>query len=230
MYKSNNGNHYGFTQYARPHSFELVGKKLAFVSEDNTKYSFDFIDKTTVNYEHSGNDELSQYEAVKISADIFFISFGLKFRAMVYDSSTGLAAITCESPGEYVFCRAEGSANPLYARTEDMTGTAVRWVFGCDRYLLHEYLADGKCRCTWSPRTERTRLIPATYIHIKDGVYFVELNSTSPFNTDFPQDASRIVMLQDYDGMLFVGAANAPIRNDTVMVAGYGLAPETDNI
>ena len=111
-----------------------------------------------------------------------------------------------------------------------MAGTYVRWVFGCDRFLLNEYLEDGQCRCIWSPRTEKERTVKATYIHIKDGIYRVELNGTSPFHTDFPQGASRMVFLQDYDKMIFAGCLNSPVTNENTMVAGYGLAPETTNI
>ena len=229
MNKTHDGKNYGIAQYVRPHSFELAGKSFTFYAEDGRKFGFDFVDKRAVNYTEDGVTELSQYEAVKLTKDIFLVQFGIKFKAAVIDIAEKRAAVTA-AVGEYVFLKGENADGAFYGYTDDMTGTKVRWIFGCDRFLLNEYLEDGKCRITWSPRTERERTVRASYIHIKDGVYLVELNGTSPFYTDFPQGFSRMVLLQDYDKMSFVGTLNSPVTNERVLVSGYGLAPETGNM
>ncbi|MBQ4040643.1 MAG: MoaF N-terminal domain-containing protein [Oscillospiraceae bacterium] len=229
MNRTHDGKNYGISQYARPKSFELAGKTLRFEDAAGNKFEFEFLDKHTLNFTADEKAELSQYEAVKLTADVFFVSFGIKFKAAVIDVSAGLAAVS-GAAGEYIFLRKENSAAEFYDYTDNMIGTYVRWVFGCDRFLLNEYLEDGKCSCVWSPRTERKRIIKASYIHIKDGIYLVELNGTSPFYTDIPQGMSRMVLLQNYDQMTFVGCLNSPVTNESITVGGYGLAPETGNI
>ena len=229
MNKTHDGKNYGISQYAKPKCFELAGKKLCFKDAFGTDYKFDFLDKTSLEYTATGATELSQYEAVKLTPDIYLIVFGLRFNALVVDAAENLAAVT-DSVGEYIFLRGENSDAEFYDYTEEMTDTYVRWVFGCDRFMINQYLGDRRCACTWSRRTDRERIIKSTHVRIKDGIYLVELNGTSPFYTDFPQGASRMVFLQNYDQMTFVGCLNSPVTNEHTMVAGYGLAPETDNI
>lgn len=225
MNKANCGEKYGITQYARAHSYELAGKTLMYTDDTGNNYVLEFIDKTTVNYTKNDVSEMSQYEAQKINASVFLVSFGLVFRAAVIDIKNGIAVFTNDVAGEFVFCKASNCTGNLPTETEDMTGTFVKWVFGYNRYLLNTYLEDKKCKCVWSPREDRPRTIPATYIKVGEGLYLVELNSTSPFYTDFTQGFSRMLMLQDYDRMSFIGAFHSPATNETIMVSGYGLDP-----
>ena len=150
MNRTHDGKNYGISQYARPKSFELAGKLFSFEDVAGNKATLEFRDKSYIVYNGDGKSEMSPYEAVKLTSDVFFVRFGIKFKAAIIDVSKGLAALSADA-GEYVFLREENSDGEFYNYTENMAGTYVRWVFGCDRFLLNEYLEDGQCRCIWSP-------------------------------------------------------------------------------
>lgn len=229
MNQTNNGAKYGITQYAHPHAFEFAGRTLSFHDEKGNDYVLEFLDTHTLRYRAPGINELSQYEAVKLDAVTYLISFGLVFRAVVLDMETGCAAFTKEEKGEYVFCYGNVSEQK-FSYTDEMTGTKVRWVYGCDRSMLNEHIGEGKCRCAWSPRQDIMRTVPVTEIKLKHGFYLVEINSTFPRNTDFPSSFTRTLMVQNYDKMEFVGCMYSPTTNQTIMTGGYGLAPDTAQI
>jgi len=227
MNLSNRAEQLGAAQYRRPLNYDLAGKTLTLTAPDGEQAELFFRDRTTVVATVEGEKEISQYEVTKLDPETYFVSYGLTFRAAVLELEMGIAALSGKEPGTYSFFHIGDSAAELPQLTDEMTGTYVRWVFGCERYMLHEYNGDGTCRCIWSPRTDRARMVPATYIKVKQGVYLVELNRTSPFYTDFPQGFSRVVMLQDYERVSFVGAMDSPATNVTVSVSGYGLDPDT---
>ena len=230
MNQTNNGEKYGVLQYAHPHAYELAGRTLTFADGQGSAYTLAFTDTHTVRFTAPGVNELSQYEAEKLDESTYLVAFGLVFRAAVIDTASGCAAFTGEAKGEYVLCRTAEAAEQKFALTDEMTGTYVRWVYGCDRSIVNEHIGGGKCRCAWSPRQEIVRTVPVTEIRLKDSFYLVELNSSFPRGVDFPSSYTRNLMVQNYDKMEFVGCMYSPTTNQTLMTGGYGLDPATQKI
>lgn len=225
MNKTNNGSHYGFTQYCYPHDYELSRKAFVLRSPSGT-YTLEFSDESFINYSDSNGTVLSQYEALKLDDNTHIAFFGEHITTVVFDFKNGLATISKNADGEYDFCTIDGFKNDsgaLHGYTDEMTGTYVKWFFGCDRYIENLYKKDGTCKCVWSPRTDKPRTIPAAYIRIMDGIYLCELNCTSPFRADIPQGFSKIVMLQCYKHLLTVGCIYSPTLNEFRLVSGYAM-------
>lgn len=223
MNKTHDGKNYGMTQYCWPHDFELAGRTLTLRS-DAASYQLVFQDREFIECD----GVLSQYEALKLDADLHIVFFGETITTAVLDLARGTAAISTGENGAYDFCRIDGFGDgsaELPACTDEMTGTEVRWYFGCERFMEHSYLADGKCRCVWSPRTDRPRIAPASYIKVSEGKFLVELNRCSPLHTDMPQGFSKVVLLQDWTHLLTVGCIYSPILNEFRLVSGYAMEP-----
>lgn len=223
MNKTHDGTNYGMTQYRWPLDFELAGRAFTLRS-DKAVYELAFQDREFVEL----GGVLSQYEALKLDADLHAVFFGETITTAVLDLAAGVAAISTGEAGQYDFCRIDGFGSgdaALPAYTDEMTDTHVRWYFGCERYMEHEYLADGKCRCVWSPRTDRPRVAPAAYVKLAEGKYLVELNRCSPLHTDMPQGFSKIVLVQDWVHLLTVGCIYSPVLNEFRLVSGYAMEP-----
>lgn len=222
MNKTHDGSNYGMTQYRWALDYELAGRAFVLRAE-NAVYELAFQDKEFVDC----NGVLSQYEALKLDADLHVVFFGETVTAAVLDLARGTAVISAAEQGQYDFCRIDGfdTGAELPAYTDAMTGTHVRWFFGCERFMEHEYLADGKCRCVWSPRIDRPRLAPASYVRLSDSKYLVELNRCSPLHTDMPQGFSKIILLQDWQRLLTVGCIYSPVLNEFRLVSGYAMEP-----
>lgn len=223
MNKTHDGKNYGMTQYRWPLDFELAGRTITLRS-DSAVYELAFQDREFIEC----NGVLSQYEALKLDSDLHVVFFGETVTAAVLDLSRGTAVISGPEQGTYDFCRVDGcgdgaAALPVY--TDEMTDTVVRWYFGCDRFMEHSYLADGKCSCLWSPRTDRPRIAPATYVKLSEGKYLVELNRCSPLHSDMPQGFSKIILVQDWLHMLTVGCIYNPRLNEFRLVSGYAMEP-----
>ena len=222
MNKTHNGANYGMTQYRWALDFELAGRTFVLRSE-TAAYRLAFQDKEFIDCD----GVLSQYEALKLDSDLHAVFFGETITTAVLDLARGTAVISTGAAGQYDFCRIEGfdGSAELPSYTEDMTGTHVRWYFGCERYMEQEYLADGKCRCVWSPRADRPRTAPASYVKLSDGKYLVELNRCSPLHTDMPQGFSKIVLVQDWVHLLTVGCIYSPVLNEFRLISGYAMEP-----
>ncbi len=221
MNKTNDGSRYGITQYRWPLDYELAGREFTLRSE-KAEYRLRFQDREFTEC----NGVLSQYEALKIDDDTHIVFFGETISTAVLDLKNGTAAVGGDD-GKYDFCLVEGFAASaaLPGYTDEMTGTHVRWYFGSGRYLEHEYTESGKCRCTWSPRTERPRTRDAVCVKISEGKYLTEINGTSPFRTDMPQGFSKLILLQDYDKLMTVGCIYSPVLNEFRLISGYAMDP-----
>lgn len=224
MNKTNDGSRYGLTQYRWPLDFELAGRSFT-LSSDSGTYTLAFRDRGFVDCD----GVLSQYEALKLDGDTHLAAFGETLAAALLDLRSGTAVFKPDGAEAWVFCRIDGfggdDGTPLPAPTDEMCGTRVKWMFGCERFVEHEYLPDGRCRCVWSPRTDRGRTWPAQYVKLGEGKYLVEVDGTSPFRTDMPQSFSRLILAQDYDRLLTVGCVYSPVLNEFRMLSGYAMEP-----
>ena len=228
MNKTNTGKHYGFTQYCYPRDFELSGRKITLISESKT-CTLDFCDRSFVEYRDETGESLSQYEALKLDDSTHIVFLGEYITAVVLDFENGSAVISDKFGEEYSFCKIEGctGAGTTPGYTDEMTVTHVRWYFGHERFIENTYNNDGTCNCIWSPRADKSRIVPAKYIRVKEGVYLCQLDSTSPFRTDIPQGFSKIIMLQDYRHLETVGCIYSPVLNEWRLISGYAMPPES---
>ena len=223
MNMTNDGSRYGLTQYRWPFDFELAGRTLT-LSAGERDYRLEFQDREFV----TCDGVLSQYQALKLGGEVHFAVFGETLAAAVLDFGQGVAVFRPDGAAEWVSCRIAGCGDgtaPLPERTDEMTGTHVKWVFGCGRWIEHEYLPEGRCRCVWSPRADRARTWPAQCVKLGGGRYLAEVDGTSPFRTDTPQGYSTLILVQDYDRLLTVGCIYSPTLNDFQMISGYALEP-----
>ena len=224
MNKTNDGSRYGLTQYRWPLDFELAGRTLTLRDSERT-FRLAFRDREFVDCD----GVLSQYEALKLDGDAHFAVFGETLAVAVLDLRGGTAALKPDGAEAWTFCRIEGCGGDdgasLPARTDEMAGTHVKWYFGCERYVEHEYLPEGRCRCIWSPRTDRPRTWPAQLVKLAEGKYLTEVDGTSPFRTDMPQSFSKLILAQDYDRLLTVGCIYSPVLNEFRMISGYAMEP-----
>ena len=221
MNMTNDGRDYGITQYRWPLDFELAGRALTLRSEEKT-YCLRFQDREFIDCDGT----LSQYEAIKLDADLHVVFFGETLAAAALDLARGTAAIRIGAEGPWDFCRVEGfgdGAAELPSYTDEMAGTHVRWCFGCERYMEHDYLPGGRCRSVWSPRADRVREVNAQYIRLSEGKYLVELDRTPPYRTDTPQGFSKVLLAQDWARLLTVGCIYSPTLNEFRLVSGYAM-------
>ena len=254
MNLSNNGSRYGMTQYCSPRDFELAGRTLtltgdgaACCSEKDqaccSTVTLTFHDEKFLTCK-AGDEELySAYEALKIDEQAHLVFYGTEdLRAAVIDFANGAAAVSCGEPGSWCFLKISGpedaaasagtsagnAAEPaLPGFTEDMTGTHIRWIPGFEHWLDLRFTAPDACEICFSPRIDRPREAAAACIHIRGGLYLTEVNRTSPMWSDMPQGYARIILLQDYTRLLFVGGIYSPVLNDLKLISGYGADPET---
>ena len=225
MNMTNDGKGYGLTQYRWPLDYELAGRTLTLRAGERA-YQLAFQDKEFVDC----GGVLSQYQALKLDGDTHFAVFGETLAAAVLDLARGTAALKPDGAADWVFCRIDGfdegdGTAPLPALTGEMAGTHGKWVFGCERFIELEYLPEGRCRCVWSPRTDRARTWPAQCVKLGEGRYLAEIDGTSPFRTDMPQGFSKLILVQDYDRLLAVGCIYSPTLNEFQMISGYGMEP-----
>ena len=240
MNLSNNGSRYGMTQYCSPRDFELAGRTLTLTGDGQeccAAVTLTFHDEKFLTCK-AGDEELySTYEALKIDEHAHLVFFGTEdLRTAVIDFANGAAAVSCGEPGSWCFLKIEGvpaadtagnAAEPSFPGfTEDMTDTHIRWIPGFERWLDLRFTAPDACEICFSPRIDRPRSASASCIHIRGGLYLTEVNRTSPMWSDMPQGYARIILLQDYTRLLFVGGIYSPVLNDLKLISGYGADPE----
>jgi hypothetical protein len=103
---------------------------------------------------------------------------------------------------------------------DDMVGTKVAWVLGSNRYVNHEYVAEGKCDVAWSPRLDAKSHLDMRALKIKEGIYLVDIPGFVPYYACAPSTVVRSIFLQDYDNMLTVGAL-IDRHEPPLLISGY---------
>ena len=225
MNLANDGAKYGIDQYRFAQNYDLKSKSFN-INANGSKYSITFEGcgkLTFVSPEETTNYE---YECLKVEDDTYFVSFGAN--VAVLEMTYGLATLVLGK--ENVFGVIETAGKPasgqLHALTDEMTGTAVCWMMGCNKYANHIYFDNDKCRAAWSPNGDNFTVNPTVYIKIKDGIYLVKVEGAIPDNIGAPPGSNCFISLQDYDHMMFVGCIQSEKAHETV--SGYGEFPEFD--
>ena len=225
MNMANDGAKYGVDQYRFAHNYDLKSKSFT-VTADDVKYTLTIMDRKKLMFGSTKGEESFDYECLKIEADTYFILFGSN--VAVIELARGMATLILQEG--YIFGAVDIPGRMalvnFHSLSEDVVGTAVRWVLGCDKYVNHIYLSKDNCRAAWSPEGEIFSDYAAKYVKIKDGIYLVDVTGPIPDSAHAPSGSNRMIALQDYDHMMFVGCI---FRGESpMMISGYGEFPEFD--
>ena len=222
MNYSNNGAKYGVDQYRFAHNYDLKNKILV-VDAGDRKYTMAFAGKKKLSFDTGNGARNFHYECLKIEADTYFVRFD--DHMAVIELGEGQATLIL--PEGYVFGSIGGGApKAAHGFTDEMTGTGVRWVVGCDKFTDNVYLNADRCRASWSPRESEFTEYPAKYVKVKAGIYLVDIIGHANSRLYMPEGCERFVMLQDYEHMLTVGCAFT--KSGVKMIGAYGEFPEFD--
>lgn len=221
---ANDGAKYGIDQYRFARNYDFKDKSCT-ISAGSDKYTFAFAGKDKVTFDSGKSKQELDYECLKIEADTYFIRFGGNFA--VFEMSAGAATLVL--PEGYVFgsIDAGGAASgKLHGFTDEMAGTGVRWMFGCYKSADHIYLGSNQCKASWSPKEGDFKAYEAKYTKIKEGIFLVDITGSVPGGVCAPDGCDRIVMLEDFEHMMFVGCAAG--KSGPMMISGYGEFPDFD--
>ena len=225
MNLANDGAKYGADQYRFARNYDLK-RKIIEIKTDSKEYTLSFIGRDMLNFDSDNGVETFDYECLKIEDNTYFVRFGRHIA--VIELSQGFATLVL--PEGFVFGSIElpgkSVTGKLHSMTDEMIGTAVCWVLGCDKYVNHIYYSADKCRTAWSPDWDRFTDNPAVYVKIKDGIYLVDVTGAIPESAPVTSGSDRMIVLEDYDHMMLVGCifGKAP----PLMISGYGEFPEFD--
>ena len=225
---SNTADQYGIGQYRFPLNYELLNQEFV-ISDGENRHRLHFIRKDYMELDGKGCD----YEALKIEATTYFVRIG--FHVAIVDLGQGL--ITLIQGDTYFYGKIEnyeksdGAENPAHSDAKDeMVGTAVSWVLGCERYVVHEFIEEGKCRVGWSPSETATNDHPCKATKIKEPIYLIDIKGTVPYYVCAPVLTERFIALQDYEHMLTVGCVMGGGMIPT-MISGYArILDEDENV
>ena len=225
MNYGNNGAKYGIDQYRFARNFDLKDKSFT-IAADGKNYTLSFTGRDKAAFDSGGGGQECDYECQKIEADTYFVRFGDSFAVL----ELGAGAATLILPGGYVFgavaVPGKAPAAALHGFTDEMTGTGVRWVFGCYKFTDQVYFSTDKCRAAWSPKESEFAEYAAKYIKIKDGIFLVDVAGAVPEGVCAPAGCDRILMLQDYEHTMFTGCATG--KSGAMMISGYGEFPDLE--
>ncbi len=211
--KANMGEHYGIGQYRYPFNYELVGKTITAVA-DGKEYTLEFACKKNVIF----NGKKVEYECIKCAPTLYFVRFGYDVAVVDFQGS----AVTFIIEGDIicgVFKDVEGAAAHTCAGDE-MVGTKVRWVYGCDRYINQEFVSADKMAVAWAPKDEK--VVENMYRAVKIGgpYYLVDQKSDILKDVCAPFFTDHIITVQDYDRCMTFGVIFGK-GFEPIMVTGY---------
>ncbi|MCL1805385.1 MAG: hypothetical protein FWG28_05225 [Clostridiales bacterium] len=222
MNHSNYGVKYGVDQYRFAHNYDLKDSSLI-IKDADKEYSLAFAGKEKLSFDFGEGARDYKYECLKIEADTYFLRFGEN--VAVIELSEGRATLVL-SEG-YVFgVIGRGAPEATHGFTDEMTGTGVRWVLGCDKFTDHVYNRSDLCRASWSPREKDFVEYPAKYVKIKAGIYLVDIEGHAGSRLYMPEGHERIITLQDYEHMLMAGCVY--MKSGVKTIGAYGEFPDFD--
>ncbi|MCL2122180.1 MAG: hypothetical protein FWH28_08030 [Clostridiales bacterium] len=218
MNLSNDSAKYGVGQYRFAHNYDLKDKRFT-IAADGKKYGLTFNGKQELTFDAGDKPLTIGYECLKIDKQVYFVRFGMRVAAL--DTENGLATLVL--PEGYVFGVIEGSQaapDKRHTFSEEMVGTAVRWVFGVGRFTDRIYFEEARCRASFSPKEEAFAFYRTKAVKIKEGMFLVDVEGQVPEFICVPPGSDRILVLEDYEHMLFAGCITG--KAGTIMVGGYG--------
>lgn len=233
---ANDAKQYGIGQYRFAHNYELVGKELKILADKEYTVKFTSQDEADI----CGTTVC--WECEKLAAKMYFVRLGEG--CAVIDLANGLASLVSPDADAPVSGVIDGFT-PEFSHTpctDDMVGTKVRWVFGANRFVEHDYCAPDKIRTAWARNTVNIGYDMKSFrdfwkpaetdfaeedaneVFLGTSFYLVDVKAKMPEGIGYcaPSDITRIVMLQDYDHMMTVGCAFGS-EQGPIMFAGYGM-------
>jgi hypothetical protein len=216
---SNHAEQYGVTQYKIAANYELREKHFL-ATDGKETHALGFVCK-----KHAELDgQRLSYEALKLEDTTYFVRIG--YHIAVLDLGQGLITMIFADKDDYFYgkiqcekCDFPDTAAHVPAG-DDMVGTKVAWVLGSNRYVNHEYVAEGKCDVTWSPRLDAKSHLDMKATRIKEGIYLVDIPGLIPHYACAPSTVERSIFLQDYDHMMTVGAL-IDHHEPPMLISGY---------
>ena len=215
---ANDGAKYGIDQYKFAGNYEFEKKSFC-INAGGDKYEFVFNGREKVSFSSGSKKEEHDYECLKIEADTYFFRFGANFA--VFEMNAGAATLVL--PGGYVFGSIElpgRQSGALHSFTDEMAGTGVRWMLGCYKFTDHVYAGNNQCKASWTPNVGDFKTYDAKYVKIKAGIFLVDITGEVPGGVCAPDGCGRVVLLEDFEHMMFVGCASA--KSGPMMLSGYG--------
>lgn len=227
---------YGIGQYRFAHNYELVGKDLKIAADK--EYTLKFVCQKEAEFD----GEKCCWECEKLAAKMYFVRFGAN--CAVIDLNNGLVTFVFDGVDAPVSGVIDGYKPEFTHKpcTDDMVGTNVRWIFGANRYVNHNYCAEGKIRSAWARNTVHIGYTERSFrdgwqpseadyveedaneVYLGTSFYLVDIKAKMPEGDGCcaPSDVKRIVLLQDYDHMMTVGCAFGS-ECGPIMMAGYAM-------
>ncbi len=233
---ANDAKQYGIGEYRFAHNYEFAGKTFK-ICADGKEYTLHFCCEHGLEF----NGEKTEWECEKLEKTMYFVRFGANCAAI--DLENGLATLVLDGEEKPVLGVIDGyePKEKQAICTDDMVGTFVRWVFGVNRYVNHDYCAPGKIRSAWARHTvhigggrsfrDGWQPTDADYVE-EDAVevklggayYLVIVDAKMPEGEGYvaPADVKKLVLLEDYDRCMTVGCAFGS-EGGPIMMAGYAM-------
>lgn len=211
--KANMAEQYGIGQYRYPLNYELVGKTVAAVAGDK-EFTLEFACKKNVIF----NGAKTEYECIKCAPGLYFVRVGFDVAVIDYNNS----AATFIVEGEYFLAAFKGAENAAVhtCAGDEMVGTKVRWVLGCERYINQEFTAADKMNVAWSPRDEKITENSYKAVKIGGPYYLVDMKSDVLKDVCAPFFTDHVIAVQDYDRCMTFGVVFGK-GFDPIMITGY---------
>ena len=269
-------------QYCPPRCFELAGQTLRFVvdtGEECGTYVLRFTGKDTLEWsKEDGAPKAETYECRKSDDDTYLLSYNIADKlprenhTWVIDMENELVTFLRCSMGEnplysymvdshfgFGYIAVEGKEHTDIRRhgfTNDCTGTAVRWTYGCATSTVHVYYDPHWYRIGYGSNRIPTDQLPegmrkiremmeempssdeqAFYVRIKEGMYLVsitEQNLEKLLGERFGFRSDTLCFLDNWDRMYSVGRAfgtkttNGVDHELFMMIGKYGSPEEVE--
>jgi hypothetical protein len=270
------------SQYCPPACFELAGKRFELVldtGENTGDAVLRFIDETSLEWSLVGGAlKTDKYECRKADDWTYLVTYCVSDKTprenhtWVIDREQGLVTFLRCSLGENAYwpylidshfsfgiIREDGRAHTDRKRhgfTDDVTGTAVKWVYGHEMATVHVYYSSNWYRITYpkqkaedaevpdsvSAIRETMKLLPgsdepAFYVKIKEGMYLVsvtEQNMEKIIGDKVGFRSDTLCFLDNWNRMYSVGRGFGTMTTDGqdreifVMIGKYGVPEEPD--
>ena len=210
--KANMAEQYGIGQYRYPLNYELAGQTI--VVEADKEYKIEFLCKKNV----ALNGAVADYECIKCAPKLYFVRMGFDVAVIDFERS----AVTLIVEGEIV-CGTIKGAEGAAAHTcpgDEMVGTKVRWVYGCDRYLNQEFASETIIKAAWSPRDEKIAENAYRAVKIGGPYYLVDMKSDILKDVCAPFFTDHVIMVQDYERCMAFGCVFGK-GFDPIMTTAY---------
>ena len=195
--KANMAEHHGIGQYRYPLNYELAGQTIEVVAE--SEYKIEFLCKYNVVF----NGKFMPYECIKCAPKLYFVRMG--FDVAVIDLERNAVTLIVEGN---IVCGTIKGAEGATAHTcpgDEMVGTNVRWVYGCDRYLNQEFVSETIIKASWSPKDEKVAENAYRAVKIGGPYYLVDMKSDILKDVCAPFFTDHVIMVQDYERCMAFG-------------------------